>query len=134
MNANGLDDGQSAKKADGNEARTLVGFVAQLVCLNMREDEKVQSFSVLAQELYLRILHAGETLTPVKFIAAFLIGLCARYDHFIVREISNALSVNSELRKRLLNYSIESQRLDQSAVLVALPTKSSSKVSRSNVT
>ena len=98
MNADGMDDGETAIKTlmgrfRSNEARNVVGFVAQIACLKLREDEEVQSFSsITAQKVYFRIQHAGGTLTPAIFTAAFLNGLREQYEHFIVREFWTVLS------------------------------------------
>ena len=137
VNADGMGDGQAAWKAvmdrfRSNEAPTVVSIVAQLARLKLTEGEDIQSFFIRAQELYSRLQQAGEYLSPAIFNALILNGLPEQYEHFIVQESFNPSGDYTELRKRLLNYSIgKEQRLGQSAGHVAMPSKSFSRASRS---
>ena len=115
-----------------NEAPTVVRVVEQLARLKLTEGEDIQSFFIRAQELYSRLQQEGEKLTPAIFNALILNGLPEQYEHFIVQESFNPSGDYTELRKRLLNYSIgKRQRLGQSEGHVAMPNKSFSRASRS---
>ena len=119
VNADGMGDDQAAWKSvivsfRSNEALTVVSIFAQLARLKLIECEDIQSFFIRLQELYSQLQQAGEYLTPAIFNALILNGFPEQYEHFIVQESFNPFGNYTELRKRLLNYSIgKKQRLVQ---------------------
>ena len=115
------------------KAPTVVSIVSQLARLKMSGGEGIQNFFIRAQELYSRFQHAGEHLSSTIFNALYLTGFPEHYDHFIMQESFNPSGDYTDLRMKLLNYSLGKwQTLEQSANHIAKPSKSFSGVTRNN--
>ena len=135
-NADGMGDDEAAWKSVldlfcSNESPTVVSIVSQLVRLMISEIEGTHNFLIRAQELYCRLQPAGEHSNPDIFNGLILTGLPEQYEPPIVRDSFNPSGDNTDLRQRLLNYSIgKEQRLEQSASHDPILLKSFARMTR----
>ena len=111
VNSKGLGDDQKAWqllqqqfRSDERETTTVMSLMRQLSRLQLREDEAIHHNFIRAQQLFIRLHHAGEELSETLFNEMVLNGLPQRYEHFVVQESFNPEENYVELRKRLTNF------------------------------
>ena len=133
VNADRLGKSEAAWKCVLNcfhsyEAPTVVSNVSPLARLKMSEGEGNQNVFIRAPKFFNRIRQARKTLN-----ALILTGLLEQSQQLIEQESFNPSGDYTDIRQRLLNYSVgKEQKLEQSASHVEMSSKSFSRATGNN--
>ena len=117
VNADGMGESKAVCRClldlfRSNEIPGVESIVSQLARLKRSEGEGSQNYFIRAQELFSRAQQAWEHLILAILNVLIIIGLPEQYEHVTVQESFNPSGVYTNLRKRLLDYSIgKEQRL-----------------------